>query len=223
MKKNWLLCLAVLVLLSMACSLSIQNPQTIEGSGVVTSETRSVSGFNEIELAGSADVIVSLGDAESVVVEAEDNLLPLITTEVRGSKLVINFKPNTRVNPTKLIRVTIKMRSFEGARISGSGNVTVTGLSAGQVKFDLPGSGNITADGTVETVNVTLEGSGNVQCGDLQARSAWVSLDGSGNVTVFANENLDAKIKGSGTVFYAGDPAEVNTSVPGSGSILPAP
>jgi hypothetical protein len=181
-----------------------------------------VSGFDAIELAGSADVNVSFGETESVVVEAEDNILPLIQTKVQGGRLVINWKPNTSVAATEPVLVTVTMKSLEAASLPGSGNITITGLNAGKVKFELPGSGNITADGTADSVDVVFRGSGTILCGDLQARSARVKLTGSGNVDVFASESLDVTLNGSGNVTYRGNPADVHKSVPGSGSIEPA-
>ena len=223
MKKIPFAILSIVALLPLACSVTVNSPKTIKGSGVLASETRPVSGFDAVELADSADVTVSFGDTESVVVEAEDNILPLIVTNVRGGKLVINWKPNTSVSATEPVRVTVTMKSLQAASLPGSGNITIAGLDASSVNFNLGGSGNITADGAADSVDVNFSGSGNILCGDLQARSATVELTGSGNATVFATDSLDVTLKGSGNVFYRGDPAKVTQSVPGSGTIQAAP
>jgi hypothetical protein len=223
MKKIPLVILSIIALLPMACSLTVNSPKTVKGSGVVASETRHVSGFDAIQLAGSADVTVSFGDSESVVVEAEDNILPLIETYVRGGELVIEWKPMISVSDTEPVRVTVTMKSLKAASLPGSGNITIAGMNGGAVEFDLPGSGNITADGVVDSVNAELSGSGNIVCGDLQAKSATVKLPGSGNVTIFASESLGVTISGSGSVTYRGDPAEFTQSVTGSGTIQAAP
>lgn len=223
MKKRLLVALSILALLILACSISVGSPETIQGSGVVASENRPVSGFNAIQLAGSAEVTVHFDQAETVVVEADDNILPLVETVVRGGRLVINIEPNTSIRTTNPIHVMVTMKSLEAASLPGSGSITIAGLDTRSVAFDLPGSGNITVDGRVDSMNVTLDGSGNLLCGELQAQSARVDLSGSGNVTVFASESLDATIRGSGNVFYRGSPAKVNKSVPGSGNVLAEP
>jgi hypothetical protein len=224
MKKTPVLCIAILtLLLSTACALSIGLPQVVRGSGKVASETRSLSGFEAIELTGSADVIVSLGETESVSVEAEDNLLPLVETQVRGGRLVIGTKSNTTLAPTQPVRVTVTLKALRSASLTGSGNITIGGLSGGSLRLDLSGSGNISAAGTVEALSATLGGSGNILCDDLQASSASVEINGSGNVTVYASQRLEATISGSGAVTYRGNPAQVEQSVSGSGSIQPAP
>jgi hypothetical protein len=223
MKKIPLIILSIVALLPMACSLTVNSPKIVKGSGVVASESRPMSNFDSIRLEGSADVTVSFGDSASVVVEAEDNILPLIETFVRGSELVIRWKPLTTVSEAEPVRVTVTMKSLKAASLPGSGNITIAGMNGGEVELDLPGSGDITADGIVDSVGAKIGGSGNILCGDLQATSATVKLTGSGNVTVFASESVDVTISGSGSVTYRGDPAEVNQSVTGSGTIQAAP
>jgi hypothetical protein len=53
------------------------------GSGNVITESRDVAGFNEIALGGIGTGIVTQGDEEALTIEAEDNLLPPIGSEVR--------------------------------------------------------------------------------------------------------------------------------------------
>jgi len=182
-----------------------------------------VSGFTSIEIAGAADATVSFGDTESVVVETDDNILPLITTEVSGGKLVINTRSNTNFSTELGIKVTVTMKELEAAEVSGSGNMTLIGVPGGAVKVEISGSGNITAAGVADSVEVNLDGSGNILCGELQAKTAVIRLDGSGNVAVYASQSLDAAIGGSGNVQYGGDPTQLQTSVTGSGSIDPMP
>jgi hypothetical protein len=219
MKKIYLVSLLVLSLLLSACSVTFGGADVVRGSGKMVSESRPVSGFTSLELAGSADVEVSFGETESVVVEAEDNILPLVETEVRGSTLVVRLKPLTSISTTRGIHVTVTMKELESASLPGSGQIVIENLQAEQVGFGLYGSGKIIADGAVDELVATLSGSGNIECGDLQADSVSVKISGSGNAEVYASESLDASISGSGNIKYNGDPEEVNKSVSGSGEV----
>ena len=87
--------------------------------------------------------------------------------------------------------------------------------------INLPGSGDLTVTGTANTVNISLPGSGNIYCNRLIAKSATVALNGSGNIEVFNMQNLDARVRGSGTIHYGGNPAQVSKNISGSGSIMP--
>ena len=223
-KSFILVLMAFIVLLSIACTLTI-NPQNkfVDGSGKITSEERNVRGFSSIRVDGIAEVTVKIGESESVTLETDDNLLPLIETNVSGKTLVIRTQNGSDVHPSKDVNVTITMKSFDGAEINGSGNITVEDVNAANVDLSINGSGNISVTGSAESIRATLRGSGNIISDGLQAQEAIVRLSGSGNITVFASERLDAVVSGSGTVKYAGNPAKVEQSVPGSGSISPIP
>lgn len=219
MNRKAIIILTACGILLLSCSVSLNGQQTINGSGKVSSETRSVSGFSAVSIEGSGDVDIVIGPEESVVVEAEDNILPVIQTVLEKNVLVIRTKRNTSIQTTKPIKIHITMKSLSGVRIPGSGNITVSELNGDSFSIALPGSGNITVEGTANMVNITLGGSGNIDCANLKARSATVTINGSGNITVYANESLDAIINGSGDIRYSGNPARVNKDVRGSGNI----
>ena len=85
---------------------------SVIGSGNVVSETRPVRDFNEVQLAGVGTLLIASGDAEALTIEAEDNLLPKIRTDVRGGRLIIGPEQDWlgAFRPTKPItyRVTVR-------------------------------------------------------------------------------------------------------------------
>lgn len=221
MTKKLFFIMVAMMLATLACSVVSIGNNTVIGSGKVASQTRSESGFSSVMLEGSADVNVTFGPTESVVVEADDNILPLIETNAQNDQLIINTRSNTHITTSNPVRVTVTMKSLKGVTLSGSGNIDVSGLVGDNLLVDLPGSGNITITGTAESVNVSLPGSGSIYCDGLKTKSATVTLNGSGNIKVFASQSLEASIRGSGEIRYDGNPAKVNKSVTGSGSIMP--
>src|SRR5688500_5437256 len=60
-----------------------------KGSGHIASESRDVSGFKSIDVGSVFQVEITLNEEYGVELEADDNLLPLIRTEVRNGILVI--------------------------------------------------------------------------------------------------------------------------------------
>jgi Putative auto-transporter adhesin, head GIN domain len=221
MNRRSLFSLALLMLTALACSFGSISTNRVIGSGKVVSENRNVSGFTSIELTGSADVDVTIGTTESVIVKADDNIVPLVETTVRNGKLVIGNKPNINLNSTNPVQVIIVTKSLNGIALTGSGNMNVSGMTGPELTVEMKGSGNINVQGTVDHVTANLTGSGNIFCNELKARSAVVTVGGSGNVNVYAAESLDAKISGSGDIRYEGNPAKLTKSITGSGSITP--
>ena len=167
MSKKILLGMAALMLAALACSTLSARANRVVGSGNVVSEPRDVTNFDSVELAGSGDVNILLGDSESVNVQADDNILPLIETTVTNGKLVIRTKPFATITPSNRIVVTVAMKSLKQAMLSGSGNLHIAAMSGPDLTLELPGSGDITAEGTVDHVNINLLGSGNINADQL--------------------------------------------------------
>src|SRR5512146_347376 len=101
------LALPVLVLVLMACQLA--NISYINGSGKPASESRPVSSFSRVSLRGTGELILSQGNEEALTVEADDNILPYIKTEVRGDELILQTKEGVSINPRTTIRYTLKV------------------------------------------------------------------------------------------------------------------
>ena len=86
----------------------------VNGSGHVETETRQVSGFTGIDLAGSGEVTIEQGDAESLTIEADDNVLPELTSEVSDSVLTLGTKPGTTVRTLNPIRYRVTRQRPDG-------------------------------------------------------------------------------------------------------------
>jgi len=195
-------------------------PATVKGSGNVISETREVSGITSIDLQDSIEVNVKFGAVESLVITGEDNIIFLIETNVSNHQLIIKTKPLMTYSATKPVRVDVTVTSLEGITLSGSGGLELSGYRGDSLTMDLSGSGTLSADGTANTVTITQGGSGDVDAHRLSVKKATVVLSGSGSVTVFASEELDATISGSGQIRYSGNPNKINKNISGSGTII---
>ena len=83
------------------------------GSGNVVEETRPVSGVSGVDLATIGDVIINLGDEESLRIEAEDNLMKFFDTQVRGGTLRISTNPRSvNLRPTKPVRFFLTVKEL---------------------------------------------------------------------------------------------------------------
>ena len=123
-----MLCLPVLCFA--VVNINSCSTNSIQGSGVAKTESRTVPAFTKIELAGSPEVEVIVGKAVSLTVTADDNVLPLIDTEVKGETLEIGSHDS--YNSHVGVKVKITVPSLEGANISGSGDIHVTGSEVGR-------------------------------------------------------------------------------------------
>ena len=212
MPNRCLLAMAAVLLVLSGCSV-------VSGSGQVASETRSVSGFTGIDLSGTGEVIIEQGGSESLTVEADDNVLPVLTSEVEGSVLRLGRKPRTTVNTRNPIRYRVTLPVLTSLELSGSGSVTAEGLQLDALRVDISGSGTVSLAGSADEQTVEMSGSGRYDAAGLSSRSVEVDISGSGEATVAVTEQLRVDISGSGTVTYSGDPT-VDQSISGSGRLV---
>lgn len=190
------------------------------GSGVSGSQTRTLADFREVRVRGSGDVRIQVGPAAGAVVSCDDNLLERVRTTVTDGVLVIDLEPGNYHFKNRL-EVDLTTPALTYCGIEGAGDASIAGLTAGELRLGISGSGSIRATGKVEALHTAVSGSGSIAARELEARRASVSIAGSGDVNVWASESLDVSISGSGDVVFRGNPA-VNKSIAGSGSIVRA-
>lgn len=208
------------------------------GSGNVVSERRDVGDFEEVTLSGVGHVHITQTGTESLTIEAEDNILPLLTSEVHGRTLKLGTEPGSHFSPTKPIRFTLTVKDLSAVRISGAGdleipalgtpslrleisgagNITVTGLAAERVDVSLSGAGNATCAGEVRSEEIRISGAGSYHAEDLASTTARASISGAGSAHLRVSERLDAHVSGVGSVTYRGQPS-VQKSVSGVGRV----
>jgi len=213
---------SLIAVLGIACVVTgcdgLGSGPAVRGSGVLASESRDVSGFSQVRVDGSGDVVIDQTGTESVSVEAESNLLPLLETRVSNGVLHVGPKPNVNIHPTKPVRFLVTVKNLTGVGISGSGSVRATAIDTDKLTADISGSGSATLAGRADDVVLRVSGSGSYDASRLQSRNVKVDISGSGDAEVNANNHLDASISGSGSVHYSGRP-QVTQHVSGSGSI----
>ncbi len=237
--KNFIIAIT-LVFFFISCNVGF-NGDSISGNGNVKTETRNVGNFHAIKSSGSIDLEISEGDAYSVSVEDDENILPVIVTEVNDGTLNVDYKDNTSINNDHA-KVYIKAPSLDKiissgsadimindmiknerqieVSVSGSGNIK-GGVDAPAITASIGGSGNVSLSGRTKSFDGKVSGSGDLDCGNLQSENAEVSVSGSGNAHVFASVSLKARASGSGDVYYRGKPTSPEIHTSGSGSVQP--
>jgi hypothetical protein len=188
----------------------------VQGSGTLITESRSASGFDEIVVLGSGTVRVAVTGTESLTIEAEDNIMPLLTTEVRNGRLELGSEES--FSTTRGITYTITVVTLEGVEINGSGDVTADGVDAEFFDVEINGSGEVVANGSCDELSIRISGSGEYVGDGLEAVTGSVDVSGSGEALVNVSDALDVQVSGSGDVEYLGDPV-VTQNVSGSGSV----
>jgi hypothetical protein len=199
-------------------NVTVNHTPTIDGSGRIVQQSRNVGEFRAVHTMGSENVDVRFGATTSVVIAADDNILPLLSSRVIDGTLKIESRGSYRTrNP---IRVWITTPRLDEFTTMGSGNVVIHDVSSPHLKLTLQGSGDIEANGRTGELDLALMGSGRAQLGDLAATDVSAGVFGSGTAVVRASGKLDAQMFGSGTLRYIGNPKSMRSSHFGSGRVI---
>jgi len=230
----------ILALMSMLAIFAVSCKWTVgfvRGSGNVETEERDVSDFHKIHLSGIGNLIITQGEEESLMIEADDNIMPIIEADVLGDELNIGFKRGYTFTPSATVKFYLTVVDLDEISLSGAGNIDCEDFrtevlqfdvsGAGDLDFDLDaervevvvsGAGNIILSGKVDSQEIEINGAGKYDGEDLESRQCEIRVSGAGSATVDVSELLDVEINGVGNVYYTGNPS-VTQDISGLGKI----
>lgn len=175
--------------------------QTVRGSGNVIDETRAVSKVSGVELAMPGTLHITRGDSESLRIEAQENLMEYIETNVSGGRLVIKSRQNSDLEPTRPINYYLTVKELSSIEISSSGSIESGDLQSDSFSIMIGSSGDLDIAGLeCATLDVQISSSGNTVLSSLTADSISVDISSSGNLDIKQGQvqKQDIKISSSG-------------------------
>ena len=206
---------------SLACSGSLIGTR-VRGSGNVVEEERAIANVTAVTLATFGDLTIEVGEKETLRIEAEDNLMDYIETDVVGGRLTIKASPSANLRSTKPVRYYLTVKTLEEIKATGSGDIYAPDLEAVDFSVNVTGSGDVTLESVQATaVDMTLTGSGDLNMDKLDAEWLKVRITGSGSAEINAGlvADLDATLTGSGDFEANGVESEsAKARLTGSGS-----
>ncbi len=216
--------------------------RSVRGNGNVITSNRNEGSFKGVKTAGSFDLYVTQGEGYSVRIEAEENLMKYITTEVENGELKVRVRRGVNLRPKHDMKVFVTAPRYKNLGIAGSGNIIsetpltsdeaveysiagsgdirISELDAPKVTVRISGSGNASIGGNTKDAVYRIAGSGDVKCRELKTENTEIHIAGGGNVWSYCSQTLDVHIAGSGDVHYAGNPVNVKQKIAGSGSLI---
>ncbi len=188
----------------------------IEGSGNVVQDARQVAAFHGVRLEGVGRVELATAPQQGVVVEADDNIVARVRTEVVDGVLAVGLEPGSYRDMTLVVRVAAP--ALDRVELSGAGRVEGNVGEPDELQVRLEGSGELVLAGAAERASLDLVGAGAIHAYELGTARCSVALGGAGSVEVTVAEHLDAEVTGAGSIRYDGAPT-VDQTVTGVGSV----
>ncbi|MFD2727244.1 head GIN domain-containing protein [Hyunsoonleella rubra] len=228
---------SVLSLSLFSCNFDINLNPGVTGNGNVITETRNVTeSFNSIKATEGLDVYITQGNSEKIIVEADENVMGLIETEIKNGVLKIHTSENIG-RATKQVNVHFKdvtsLISTSGSDIYSTNTISAESLSLRstsgsdmKVSVDTQtlncestsGSNQKISGKTVKLTATATSGS-DIKAGDLIAESSNVKATSGAGITVNTSKELIANANSGGDIRYYGNPKKVDANKNSAGSI----
>lgn len=171
----------------------------IPGNGVIQTQTREVSGFSQVEIHGVIHAKVAVGPAGPLVIKGDENLLPLIKTEVRDGRLVVTVDAPEGIRPTQPITLDIITPTLDSVVAHDASRVEATVAEAPKLSLEAHGASMLTATG-LDSPSVVLKGTGTAHA-QVVGKAARIALDLSGasraELAKLAATNAEVQISGA--------------------------
>lgn len=90
--------------------------------------------------------------------------------------------------------------------VAGSGDLKIENALVTSANASVAGSGTVKISGNADKANYSVAGSGDLYANDFKVQNISASVAGSGDIKCHAVEHLKARVSGSGTIGYKGDP-----------------
>ncbi|HKP68792.1 MAG TPA: head GIN domain-containing protein [Pyrinomonadaceae bacterium] len=190
---------------------------SVVGSGVAASEARNLRGFKGVDVGGVFQVEVTAGKEFNVVVEADDNLLQYVKTEVSGD--VLKITSTERLKSSTPMRIRISAPDIESIDASGACKVSVNDLKSSELRVDTSGASKVNIAGEASSLTIDVSGASNIDAANLKAENATVDASGASKVEVFVTGRLVSEASGASKIGYAGNPTSVTKESSGAGKV----
>lgn len=211
--KNLLSLIVLTLLVTAGCH---HGRSEVRGSGKRELQKREIAPFTSISTEGAFNIEIVCQKTQSLEVEGDDNILPLVTTEVKGNVLKLSNSKSYSVNEPVTFRIAVP--NLESILANGAGKIKITGVNNDKLMISSNGAPAISVAGTTKMVGIDSNGAAKIDTHNLRSAHAVVDTRGASKVDLGLCDKLDVNVSGVSHVTYRGDPV-LNKTIHGPGKV----
>lgn len=227
-----------LALLFSTTSCIFENIIGIKGNRHVVSEERSISSdFEIINVKQGINLYLTQGKPADINVEADENIMDLLITEVKNHELNIYFEKNVNQAKARNVYLTTenisKINTSSGAFVKSENTILATSLdlesssgssikihaNATEIKSESSSGSTITIFGKSKTLSAHASSGSSINANELKTVDAITKVSSGANIDVNATGKLTAKASSGGNIDYEGNPEDIDKETSSGGSV----
>lgn len=211
----------------------------MRGSGNIIKEIRQLSEINSISVSGSIKVNVKNGAVPSLIVEADDNILKYVITNVSDKNLSIKIKGltnvrNATINVYLIVPSITKVTTSASAEVrstetinnadklsfnASSGSLINANVDAPSISGDASSGADIILSGRTKNLTAESSSGSKVDLFALLAENATASASSGASILLSASVGINANASSGGNIKYKGGAPSVVKNVSSGGSV----
>lgn len=170
--------------------------------------------FSAIEISGSYELDVRVGNDYSVTLSGHDEELARAEVNVRSGTLVLDSKRRAHREKGRFgrdgIKAAVTIPALDKLSVSGVVDAEINGVDAGAFRVNLSGVGEVNIAGRCKSLVARVSGIGELNAKSLECAEADIALSGMGEASVFARDMAKAEVSGMGEINIYGSPKTVD-------------
>ena len=227
-----------LIILFTTSSCFFEGMTGIKGSNHVVSEERNISSnFEVIKVQQGITVYLTQGNSTQIKVEADDNIIDLLVTEITNDELKIYFKKNVNRAKARNVYLTTsdisKIRTSSGAHVKSENTIQTTTLNldsssgssmkiyvnAKEVISESSSGANIKIMGKTTNFSANSSSGSSIDADELESVDAYTKASSGANINVNVSGKLTAKASSGGDIDFEGNPTSIDKDTSSGGSV----
>ena len=236
--KVILFVLTAVVMFFVSCT---KDELQVTPSGSINIENIPVSGVSKLEVEDLFQVYVSFSETEeSVVVEANNNLLPLVEVRQIDETFFVELDDNVQISGTPHLKVFIKTSTLTHVRASGAVTVkfenTLTAnrlntyiegasklegpVNVSELNAELSGASKLALTGSADLFDIIAEGASEMTGFNFETKNLDAKLEGGCELSLTVQQALDVDASGASKVYYKGNGVIQNQKLRDASAII---
>lgn len=226
----------ILALFLSSCGFDINFGEGQKGNGIVVEDSRSISEeFTVVSASEGLDVYVTQSNDFKIVIEADENIIDLIGTDIKNGKLRIHAIENIG-RATKKIFVSLPnitaLSSSSGAELTTTNTIEAEKISldassgaelkvtlvANEVSADASSGADIQLAGNSNMFYADASSGADIKAKELMTKICNADASSGADISLNVSETLTADASSGADITYTGQ-ASVQKSKSSSGSV----
>ncbi|MEX0287975.1 MAG: head GIN domain-containing protein [Flavobacteriaceae bacterium] len=219
-----------------SCAFDISFGDGKKGNGVIAEDRREVTEeFTVVTASEGLDVYVTQADEFEITVEADENVIDLIGTDIRDGRLKVHTIENIG-RATKKVYVSLPeitaLKSSSGADLIGKNSIETGKISldassgsdlqvelvADEVEASTSSGADIRVSGEANFLDADASSGSDIKARDLLVKKCVADASSGADISVNVSESLTANASSGADISYSGD-ATVQKRKSVSGSV----